>query len=96
MRDFRDTIVSDTRTFTEFDIDGNQSLDFEEFYAMQPNVIRDRYTAEEIRQWFDSADLDGNGVYVPHTHTRTRTRAREREREDSNSTVATSGLPAAS
>ena len=41
---------------------GNQQLDFEEFYAMQPRKIRDEYTTEQIREWFEAADLDGNGT----------------------------------
>ena len=41
---------------------GNQQLDFEEFYAMQPRKIRDEYTTEDIREWFVAADLDGNGT----------------------------------
>ena len=47
--------------FAEHDEDGNMSLDFEEFYAMQPRAVRDQYTAEDIRQWFDAADADGSG-----------------------------------
>ena len=48
--------------FAEFDQDGNQQLDFEEFLAMQPRKIRETHSAAEIRTWFESADLDGDGT----------------------------------
>ena len=35
------------RRFAEHDHDGNQELDWEEFYAMQPRRLRDRYTHAE-------------------------------------------------
>ena len=42
--------------------DGNAALDFEEFYAMQPRAITERFSTEQIRSWFDQADTDGNGT----------------------------------
>ena len=41
---------------------GDAKLDFEEFYAMQPRSIREAHSQEDVRAWFESADLDGNGV----------------------------------
>ena len=48
--------------FSEYDADGNQSLDWEEFYAMQPRRIRQEHSAAEIRKWFDAADSNGDGT----------------------------------
>lgn len=53
--------VDDATRFAEHDADGNQQLDFEEFFAMQAEKVRQTYTAEDIRKWFDAADSDGNG-----------------------------------
>lgn len=47
--------------FAEYDGDGNQKLDFDEFYAMQPQRLRDEHSVEEIRTWFDAADTNGDG-----------------------------------
>jgi Ca2+-binding EF-hand superfamily protein len=52
----------DMTRFAEYDTDGNQQLDFDEFYKMQPAKIRSEFTTAEIRNWFDAADLDGNGT----------------------------------
>ena len=52
----------DATRFAEYDLDGSMSLDFEEFLAMQPARIRETYSADEIRSWFNAADTDGNGV----------------------------------
>ena len=48
--------------FSEFDTNGDQELDFEEFYAMQPQRLREQFSVEEIRKWFDAADADHNNV----------------------------------
>jgi Ca2+-binding EF-hand superfamily protein len=48
--------------FGEVDVDGNQELDFEEFYAMLPASVQATRTNEEIRTWYEAADLDGNGT----------------------------------
>ena len=47
--------------FSEFDRDGSASLDFEEFYAMQPLAVRNNLTADQIQACFDAADANGNG-----------------------------------
>ena len=51
----------DVMRFAEVD-DGDQELDFEEFLAMMPRLIRKTHSTEEIRVWFDSADVDGSGL----------------------------------
>ena len=55
-------VQSSAGRFADHDQDGNLSLDFEEFYAMQPKNIRDSHSSEAIRAWFDAADTDGNGT----------------------------------
>ena len=47
--------------FAELDQDGNEVLDFEEFYAAQPDATREQFSREEIRGWFDAADDNGDG-----------------------------------
>ena len=47
--------------FAEFDRDGNQQLDFEEFYAMLPSSVHASCTDSDVRWWFNSADTDGDG-----------------------------------
>ena len=54
-----DTVGDDAM---EYDLDGNQLLDFEEFLAMQPVKVRQTYSADEIKEWFNAADTDGNGL----------------------------------
>ena len=51
---------SDFTRFAEADADGNQRLDFEEFYSMQSQYIRDNFSSTDIRSWFDAADDDGD------------------------------------
>ena len=58
----RESFKMDVINFAEHDADGNMALDFNEFYAMQPKAILDKYSPDEIRSWFDSADRDGNGT----------------------------------
>ena len=41
--------------YAEYDFDGAQPLDWEEFYAAQPHRIREMHSTEVIRTWFDSA-----------------------------------------
>ena len=47
--------------FADFDRNGDQKLDFEEFYALQTKQVRDQYTADEVRVWFEAADANGDG-----------------------------------
>lgn len=48
--------------FAEADTDGDLKLNFEEFLRMQPTLVRDRHTDEQIHNWFVMADfVDGNG-----------------------------------
>lgn len=54
--------MNDAQAFAEFDANGDQKLDFDEFYSMQPNAVRDLYPVELFREWFDLADADGNGT----------------------------------
>ena len=60
------SVLTDTKLdmmrFAEYDVDGNQELDFDEFCAMQPEKIRLQFSTEKIRRWFDAADLNGNGT----------------------------------
>ena len=37
-------------------------LDFEEFLAMQPRKLRDSRSADQIKAWFDAADVNHDGV----------------------------------
>lgn len=43
------------------DKDGNNALDWDEFLEMQPTRIRETHSEAEIREWFEMADVDGNG-----------------------------------
>lgn len=54
-------LALNAKRFSDFDQDGDQALDFEEFYSMQPLAVRDMHTHEEIRTWFNAADRDGTG-----------------------------------
>ena len=51
--------IQDSSRFAEFDLDGNQKLDFEEFLAMQPKLVRESHSSAEIKKWFDGADANG-------------------------------------
>ena len=53
---------TDILRFAEYDTDGNQKLDFEEFHAFQPRCILEKFSRDQLRVWFDSADKDGNGT----------------------------------
>lgn len=61
----REAMRHDAHLFAEFDLDSSASLDFDEFLAMQPALVRLHFTTEQIRQNFDLADLDGNGCEHP-------------------------------
>jgi len=45
----------------EVDVNGNGTIDFEEFLEMMARKMRETDTAEEIRQAFRVFDKDGNG-----------------------------------
>lgn len=54
-------IRHDAMMFSEYDMDGNAGLDFEEFLAMQPRRMREMYAPTEIRALFTAADADNDG-----------------------------------
>ena len=60
-RNLNVSTLNDATRFAEYDFDGDQKLDFEEFLAMQPKKVRETYAGHEIQAWFDAADTDGNG-----------------------------------
>ena len=59
---FSTSTAADGRAFAEADVDGNQILDFDEFLALQPAEVRDRFSVSTIRSWFDMADTDKSGT----------------------------------
>ena len=60
-RNLQSDLQQDAMAFAEYDMDGNQKLDFEEFYAMLPRLMRERFTPSEIQQLFKAADANGDG-----------------------------------
>lgn len=59
-----EAVITAGTTFVEdhfVDHDGDMKLDFEEFVAMQPLPILEHHTREQIRQWYDEADVSGDG-----------------------------------
>ena len=48
--------------FADMDTNGDMTLDFEEFLAMQTKTVRAQYSDEEIREWFNTADMDDSGT----------------------------------
>ena len=65
-KDALQATTMDAHRFAEFDTNGDQRIDLEEFIAMQPKRIRECYTSDEIAQWFDAADTDGSGQLSPN------------------------------
>ena len=59
--------------FAEADKDANQNIDFEEFYAMQPGAIHERFDAEQLRTVFNLADRNGDGACARPATARPRT-----------------------
>lgn len=51
-----------TLAFAEADKDGDQCLDFEEFYSTLSKRLRNSLQVEQVKQWFDAADADGDGT----------------------------------
>ena len=43
------------------DAECNTRLDFEEFFAMQPRRVRELHKPEDIKRWYEAADLDNDG-----------------------------------
>ena len=54
-------IDADSRRFAEVD-DGDLLLSFEEFVVLQPAAVRKRFGVEQLRSWFDDADVDKSGA----------------------------------
>ena len=52
----------DAMLFAEYDQNQDRKIDFGEFIALQPKGVRDAFGAEEIRVWFDAADVDRDGT----------------------------------
>ena len=52
----------DAILFAEYDQNMDRKIDFGEFLALQPKDVRDAFGAEEIRVWFDAADVDRDGT----------------------------------
>ena len=48
--------------FMDADVDGNHQLSYEEFQQLVPANMRASLSEEDIREIFDSADLDGSGT----------------------------------
>lgn len=47
--------------FADADANGDQQLDFDEFYSMMPEKLRSEFGTDCIREWFDAADTDSSG-----------------------------------
>jgi len=54
--------MADLRFFQRFDTDQSQSIDKEEFLAMQSPAVLAKFSKETIVSWFDAADINGNGL----------------------------------
>ena len=50
------------RRFADADADGDQTLSFAQFYAMQPQGLREKFDKSTFQAWFNSADLNRSGV----------------------------------
>ena len=60
-KSMQDQVRREVFAFAEYDLDGNERLDFEEFFAMLPRYIREHHTVDAIRVWFEAADSDKDG-----------------------------------
>lgn len=56
------SLQKESLRFAEQDKDNNLALDFEEFLAMMPAKMREMHTPEQLRIFFNAADLDGDGT----------------------------------
>ena len=52
----------DAIRFAEVDVNGDGRLDFDEFLALQPSVLRKEHTEAEFRSWFAAVDTDSSGT----------------------------------
>ena len=68
VRDFSKTAVADSHDMAEYDIDGDQRLDFEEWLAMQPRQLKERLGTDQMRAMFDAVDSDGGGSVSINEH----------------------------
>lgn len=59
---FRKEVKQSAYQFAEGDLDGNSSLSFEEFIAYLPSHIRSGRSPQQLRELFESADSNGDGV----------------------------------
>ena len=56
------TPATDESPFAHFiDHDGEMKLDLEEFIEMQPMRIREIHTREQMQEWYQAADENGDG-----------------------------------
>ena len=60
-KSMQDQVKREVFAFAEYDLDGNEKLDFEEFFAMLPRYIREHHTVDAIKVWFHAADKDNSG-----------------------------------
>ena len=52
----------DAMRFAQADSSGDNCLDWEEFLGMQPSGVRKMHGDDQIREWFEAADEDGDGT----------------------------------
>ena len=57
----RRQLLIDSTQFSEYDWDSDQKLEFEQFLAMQPELVRQRHSSDDINKWFEFADVNGDG-----------------------------------
>ena len=61
LSEFQKHVNLDAINFADYDIDGSSRLDYDEFYAMQPQCIREHYSPSQIQAWAEAADSNGDG-----------------------------------
>lgn len=57
----RRQLLIDSTHFSEYDWNSDQKLEFEQFLAMQPELVRQRHSSDDINKWFEFADVNGDG-----------------------------------
>ena len=55
-------VQRDALRFAEADVDDSLGLSWDEFLKMQPPSVREHHSVGEIRTWFESADINGDGT----------------------------------